>query len=71
MSIVGSRESDGWAMKGLRTSKGLHADDLAVHLDMNGGHLSDIERGKREAGSLAGAIPLAAIVRILEKRRVQ
>jgi len=38
---------------------------------MNGGHLSDIERGKREAGSLAGAIPSAAIVRILEKRRVQ
>jgi transcriptional regulator with XRE-family HTH domain len=31
--------------QGLRT-----ADDLAVHLDMNRGHLSDIERGKREAG---------------------
>jgi transcriptional regulator with XRE-family HTH domain len=30
--------------------EGLHADDLAVHLDMSRGHLSDIERGKREAG---------------------
>jgi transcriptional regulator with XRE-family HTH domain len=25
-------------------------DDLAVHLDMNRGHLSNIERDKREAG---------------------
>ena len=24
--------------------------DLAVHLDMNRGHISDIEQGKREAG---------------------
>ena len=31
-------------------AEGLHADDLAVHLDMNRGHLSDIEHGKREAG---------------------
>ena len=23
---------------------------MAVHLDMNRGHISDIERGKREAG---------------------
>jgi len=24
--------------------------DMAVYLDMNRGHISDIERGKREAG---------------------
>jgi hypothetical protein len=39
----------GGSIKRLR-KRGLHADDLAVHLDMSRGHLSDIERGKREAG---------------------
>ena len=34
----------------ITNEQGLHADDLAVHLDINKGHLSDIERGKREAG---------------------
>lgn len=34
----------------LRKKKGYTQTDLAVHLDMNRGHLSDIERGKREAG---------------------
>ena len=34
----------------LRRRKGLTQTDLAVHLDMNRGHISDIERGKREAG---------------------
>jgi hypothetical protein len=38
-------------IKTITNEQGLHAaDDLAVHLDMNRGHLSDIERGKREAG---------------------
>jgi predicted transcriptional regulator len=32
------------------------ADDLAVHLDMSRGHLSDFERGKREAGTAASAV---------------
>ncbi len=32
----------------LRKKKGYTQTDLAVHLDMNRGHLSDIERGKRE-----------------------
>jgi hypothetical protein len=40
----------GWAYQTITNEHGLHADDLAVHLDMNRGHLSDIERGKREAG---------------------
>ena len=34
----------------LRKAKGLTQTDLAVHLDLNRGHLSDIERGKREVG---------------------
>lgn len=34
----------------LRKAKGWTQTDLAVHLDMNRGHISDIERGKREVG---------------------
>lgn len=34
----------------LRQKKELTQTDLAVHLGMNRGHLSDIERGKREVG---------------------
>ena len=34
----------------LRKAKGWTQTDLAVYLDMNRGHISDIERGKREAG---------------------
>jgi transcriptional regulator with XRE-family HTH domain len=34
----------------LRKKKAYTQTDLAVHLDMNRGHLSDIERGKREVG---------------------
>jgi len=34
----------------LRKTKGWTQTDLAVHLDMNRGHTSDIERGKREVG---------------------
>jgi transcriptional regulator with XRE-family HTH domain len=37
-------------IKRLRKKKGYTQTDLAVHLDMNRGHLSDIERGKREVG---------------------
>jgi hypothetical protein len=40
----------GWAYQTITKEQVLHADDLAVRLDMNRGHLSDIERGKREAG---------------------
>jgi transcriptional regulator with XRE-family HTH domain len=46
----------------LRKKKGLTQTDLAVHLDMNRGHISDIERGKREAG----IITLQVIARGLE-----
>jgi len=34
----------------LRKQKGWTQTDLAVHLDLNRGHISDIERGKREVG---------------------
>jgi transcriptional regulator with XRE-family HTH domain len=34
----------------LRKRKGWTQTDMAVYLDMNRGHISDIERGKREAG---------------------
>ncbi|HEY3038061.1 MAG TPA: helix-turn-helix transcriptional regulator [Pyrinomonadaceae bacterium] len=40
----------GSRIKQLRKKKGYTQTDLAIHLDMNRGHLSDIERGKREAG---------------------
>ena len=34
----------------LRKRKGWTQTDMAVTLDMNRGHISDIEQGKREAG---------------------
>jgi len=40
----------GGRIKRLRKKKGYTQTDLAVHLDLNRGHLSDIETGKREAG---------------------
>lgn len=40
----------GTRIRQLRKKKGWTQTDMAVHLDMNRGHLSDIERGKREAG---------------------
>jgi transcriptional regulator with XRE-family HTH domain len=42
--------------------KGWTQTDMAVSLDMNRGHISDIERGKREAG----LITLQIIARGLE-----
>jgi transcriptional regulator with XRE-family HTH domain len=40
----------GKRIRALREAKGWTQVELAVHLDMNRGHLSDIELGKREAG---------------------
>ncbi len=40
----------GKRIQALRKAKGWTQTDLTVHLDMNTGHISDIERGKREAG---------------------
>jgi transcriptional regulator with XRE-family HTH domain len=40
----------GKRIQALRRKKGWTQTDMAVSLDMNRGHISDIERGKREAG---------------------
>jgi transcriptional regulator with XRE-family HTH domain len=40
----------GKRIKALRDEKEWTQTDLAVHLDLNRGHISDIERGKREVG---------------------
>jgi len=51
----------------LRKAKGWTQTDLAVHLDMNRGHISDIERGKREVG----IITLQVIARGLDTTMAQ
>lgn len=40
----------GKRIRALRMKKGWTQTDLAVHLDLNRGHISDIELGKREVG---------------------
>jgi transcriptional regulator with XRE-family HTH domain len=40
----------GSRIRRLRLKKQWTQTDMAVHLDINRGHLSDIETGKREAG---------------------
>lgn len=40
----------GKRIRALRTAKGWSQTDMAVCLDLNRGHISDIETGKREAG---------------------
>jgi transcriptional regulator with XRE-family HTH domain len=40
----------GKRIRALRTAKGWSQMDMAVCLDLNRGHISDIETGKREAG---------------------
>jgi len=40
----------GKRIQALRKKKGWTQTDMAVSLDINRGHISDIERGKREVG---------------------
>lgn len=40
----------GQRIRAQRLKRGMTQTDLAVHLDLNRGHISDIECGKREAG---------------------
>jgi transcriptional regulator with XRE-family HTH domain len=40
----------GKRIQALRKKKGWTQTDMAAYLDMNRGHISDIERGKREVG---------------------
>jgi transcriptional regulator with XRE-family HTH domain len=57
----------GKRIQALRKAKGWTQTDLAVHLDMNRGHISDIERGKREVG----IITLQVIARGLDTTMAQ
>jgi len=52
----------GKRIRGLRQKKGWTQTEMAAYLDMNRGHISDIERGKREVG----IITLQVIARGLE-----
>ncbi len=52
----------GKRIRSLREKKGWAQSEMAACLDMNRGHLSDLERGKREAG----IITLQIIARGLE-----
>jgi XRE family aerobic/anaerobic benzoate catabolism transcriptional regulator len=40
----------GKRIQALRKKKGWTQTDMAAYLDINRGHISDIERGKREVG---------------------
>lgn len=44
-----------------RQKKGWTQTEMAAYLDMNRGHLSDIERGKREAGIITLQIIAAGL----------
>ena len=57
----------GKRIRSLREAKGWTQTDLAVTLDMNRGHISDIENGKREVG----AITLQIIARGLNTTMAQ
>ena len=54
----------GWACQPITNEQALHADDPTVHLDMNWGQLSNMDRGKREAG----IITLQVIARVSTRR---
>lgn len=45
----------------LRKKKGWTQTDMAAYLDMNRGHISDIERGKREVGIITLQIIAAGL----------
>jgi transcriptional regulator with XRE-family HTH domain len=51
----------GKRIEALRKAKGWTQVDMAVALDMNRGHISDIERGKREVGVITLQIIAAGL----------
>ncbi len=51
----------------LRKRKGWTQTDMAVYLDMNRGHISDIERGKREAGVITLQVIAAGLGTTMSK----
>jgi DNA-binding XRE family transcriptional regulator len=48
LSTVGGLDEDG--IRTLRNRNGWTQTDMAVHLGLSRGHISDLERGKREVG---------------------
>jgi transcriptional regulator with XRE-family HTH domain len=51
----------GKRIQALRKKKGWTQTDMAAHLDINRGHISDIERGKREVGIITLQIIAAGL----------
>jgi len=51
----------GKRIQALRKKKGWTQTDMAAYLDMNRGHISDIERGKREVGIITLQIIAAGL----------
>jgi transcriptional regulator with XRE-family HTH domain len=51
----------GKRIRTMRQKKGWTQTDMAAYLDMNRGHLSDIERGKREVGIITLQIIAAGL----------
>lgn len=57
----------GKRIQALRKQKGWTQIDMAVYLDMNRGHISDIERGKREAGIITLQVIAAGLGTTMSK----
>jgi transcriptional regulator with XRE-family HTH domain len=51
----------GKRIQALRKKKGWTQTDMAAYLDMNRGHISDIERGKRKVGIITLQIIAAGL----------
>jgi transcriptional regulator with XRE-family HTH domain len=51
----------GKRIQALRKKRGWTQTDMAAYLDMNRGHISDIERGKREVGIITLQIIAAGL----------
>jgi transcriptional regulator with XRE-family HTH domain len=57
----------GRRIRSLRLRKGWTQVDLAVHLGINRGHLSDLEKGKREIGLLMLQVVARGLDTTMEK----
>ncbi len=57
----------GKRIQALRKQKGWTQTDLAVHLDLNRGHISDIELGKREVGIITLQVIARGLDTTMEK----
>ena len=57
----------GKRIRSLRRRKGWTQVDMAVHLGINRGHLSDLEKGKREIGLLMLQVVARGLDTTMEK----